>query len=196
MSVPANSLIEDAIPGTTGSNPDGATFLDNLFGAGPSAPSQRLFSLSLARREDTRTVSSLALGAVDERVCPSPCVSNYIPIIPHANMGKTGYLHWRVPISGAVATKFSNAAAGTGASRQTIKLSPSVTDTKQPAPLAILDSGGVAILVADKSYADALYGAYGITADSDGYCEYLPVPTNPRPLTVQSTTLLFLYHWR
>jgi hypothetical protein len=38
-------------------------------------------------------------------------------------------------------------------------------------PVAVLDSGGVAVLVGYKPYTDALYAAYGISASSDGYCE-------------------------
>ena len=53
--VPANSIIMNEIPGVTSGAPDGATFLDNLFGSGLGAPTQRLFSLSLERREDVRT---------------------------------------------------------------------------------------------------------------------------------------------
>jgi len=171
--VPANSLIEDKIPGTTGSNPDGATFLDNLFGAGASAPSQRLFSLSLERREDSRTLSSLGIGAVDERLCPLPCAPDFVPIVPHANLGRTGYLHWRVPLRGMKAYTFSNAAAGQGPTSKNITLGRSLSDPVQAHPMAVLDSGGVQILVGSRTYADAIYGAYGISADADGKCELL-----------------------
>ncbi|RSH79075.1 uncharacterized protein EHS24_002007 [Apiotrichum porosum] len=168
LALPANSLIEDAIPGTTGSSPDGATFLDNLYGGGSSAPTQRLFALSLARRDDTRTTSTLAIGTTDPDYCPSPCNPAFLPIVPQANLGRTGYLHWRLPVDGISATTFNNAQQGTGSSTQNITLGPSIVDTSQTEPLAVLDSGGVAILVGYKPYADALYAAYNIVASSDG----------------------------
>jgi len=169
--VPANSVILSTIPGTTSSNPDGATFLDNLFGSGATAPTQRLFSLALARREDIRTTSLLSIGAVSDSLCPSPCSPPYIPIIAQPSLGAVGYLQWRIPIGNVTATTWSDAKNGGGASGMDISLGASVADPLRKTPLAVLDSGGVAILVGSQAHADAMYGAYGISASSDGLCQ-------------------------
>lgn len=170
--VPANSIISSQIPGTTSSNPDGATFLDNLFGSGALAPTQRIFSLALERREDVRTTSLLTIGSTYDRYCPSPCSPSYISIIANPNLGVTGYLHWRVPLQGITATTYTDAQYGSGPSLKTITLGGSQVITSRSQPIAVMDSGGVAILVGHKPYADAIYAAYGISASSDGYCEF------------------------
>lgn len=166
------------IPGTTSSNPDGATFLDNLFGSGTYAPSQRIFSLALERREDVRTTSVLTIGSVYDKYCPAPCVPPWIPIIANPRLGPIGYLHWRVPLLGVTATTWSDPQRGTGPTQQNIPLGPSVVVSTRSQPLAVLDSGGVAVLVASKAYADAIYGAYDIKSSSDGYCEFLAPSQN------------------
>lgn len=169
--VPANSIILSKIPGTTGSNPDGATFLDNLFGSGVSAPTQKLFSLALGRREDVRTSSLLGIGAISPSLCPSPCTPPYFPIIAEPSLGAIGYLHWRISLQSITATTWSNAQHGEGATTKGVVLGASQVDSSTASPLAVLDSGGVPILVGYKPYADAIYAAYGISASSDGLCE-------------------------
>lgn len=171
FTVPANSLILNKVPGTTSSDPDGATFLDNLFGSGTSAPSQRLFSLALERRDDVRTTSLFGIGALSSSLCPSPCTPPYSPIIAHPSLGAIGYLHWRIPIESITATTWSNPQHGSGANTTNIVLGASQIDPARSTPLAVLDSGGVPILVGYKAYADAIYAAYGISASSDGFCE-------------------------
>ncbi|WWC57905.1 uncharacterized protein I303_100440 [Kwoniella dejecticola CBS 10117] len=168
LALPASSTILTSIGGTTGSNPDGATFLDNLFGAGASAPTERLFALGLERREDVRTSSSFGIGAVDQKICPSPCSPPYIPIISQPQLGVTGYLHWRIPIQGVSITTFGDQENGTGASTTNITLGPSQVYATKSTPLAVLDSGGVPILTGYRQYADLIYNAAGISMSSDG----------------------------
>lgn len=171
ITVPAASQIQQSIPGTTSSNPDGATFLDNLFGSGAYAPTNRLFSMALGRREDVRTGSFLTIGQTSDRLCPPPCSPNYIPVIPQARLGSTGFVHWRIALSGVSATTWSDQENGNGPTVIKVPLGPSFAESTSSSPLAVLDSGGVQILVSRRSYADSLYGAYGITASSDGLCE-------------------------
>ena len=169
--MPANSIISSEIPGTTSSDPDGAIFLDNLFGSGIYAPTQRIFSLALERRNDVRTRSFLTLGSVDDKYCPSPCEPKYLPIIAQPSLGTTGYLHWRIALQGIRATQWSDQAQGVGASVTNIQLGPSIAVPSRNQPLAVLDSGGVAILVGNLAYANAIYAPWGVTAGSDGLCE-------------------------
>lgn len=169
--VPANSIILSDIAGSTTGNPDGATFLDNLFGSGLSAPSDKLFSLSLARREDVRTASSFGIGAISKALCPQPCNPTYIPIVSQPSLGAVGYLHWRIPLQGIIATTWADQRAGLGATQRNITLGSSQTSSGGSTPLAVLDSGGVQILVGHQPWVDAIYGAYGVQASSDGNCE-------------------------
>lgn len=170
LAFPANSVILSLIPGTTSNNPDGATFLDNLFGSGALAPSQRLFSLSLARREDVRTRSVLGIGTTANDLCPEPCKLDAIPLVAQPSLGVTGFLHWRISLGGLSALKFDNQQTGTGMSSTSITLGPSTSIAGRNQPVVILDSGGVAILGANKPYVDAIYAAFGVTASSDGLC--------------------------
>lgn len=196
--MPANSIIQSKVPGTTGSNPDGATFLDNLFGSGLSAPTQRLFSLALGRREDVRTTSFLGIGAVSTTLCPSPCTPSYIPIVARASLGTTGFLYWRVPLQSITVTTWSDPQRGGGITTTNVLLGPSQSDPGRSSPLAVLDSGGVSILVGYKAYADVIYSAYGISASSDGLCELLFRPSSSlfltccRPDAVYSATRSYL----
>ncbi|BEJ17922.1 hypothetical protein CspHIS471_0701990 [Cutaneotrichosporon sp. HIS471] len=183
LALPANSVITQTIPGTTGSSPDGATFLDNLFGAGASAPTNRYFSLSLERSEDVRTVSSFGIGEVDSRVCPSPCAPKWLPILAHPSRGRTGYLHWRLPLESIHATFFDDPKNGIGPTTQPIPLGSTRTDANSTTPVAVLDSGGVGILVNNLDMLNAIYGAFGVKADSDGKYR-LPCNT---PLTLTFT---------
>ncbi|KAL7418968.1 hypothetical protein Q5752_006652 [Cryptotrichosporon argae] len=169
LALPQNSVIFAEIGGTTGSSPDGATFLDNLYGSGNSAPTDRVFALSLERYQDVRTASTLGIGTTDDRFCAPPCDPDYISIVADPSLGVTGFLYWRVPIDSVEVTTWGDAQAGTGANTTTVTLGPSKVDAAKNTPLAVLDSGGVAILVGYKPYVDAIYGAYGISASSDGY---------------------------
>ena len=171
LALPANSVIYSEIGGTTGSSPDGATFLDNLFGMGQSAPTERLFSLALARLEDVRTTSFLGIGAIYSSYCPSPCQPPYSPIISQPNLGVTGYTHWRIQLESMSATTWSDAQNGVGNTTTALSLGASLVDTSKGSPIAVLDSGGMQILVGSKTYADTIYGAYGVSASSDGLCE-------------------------
>ncbi|WVW81569.1 hypothetical protein I302_103564 [Kwoniella bestiolae CBS 10118] len=169
LALPASSTILTNIGGTTSSDPDGATFLDNLFGAGASAPSERLFALALERREDVRTSSTFGIGAVDQNICPSPCEPPYIPIISQPQLGVTGYLHWRIPIQGVSVTTWDDQENGTGPTITNVTLGPSQVYATRPSPLAVLDSGGVQILTGYRQYADAIYSAMGVSMSSDGF---------------------------
>lgn len=183
LALPANSVITQTIPGTTGSSPDGATFLDNLFGAGASAPTNRYFSLSLERSGDVRTVSSFGIGEVDSRVCPPPCAPKWLPILAHPTKGSTGYLHWRLPLESIHATFYDDPQNGIGPTTQPIPLGSTRTDANSTVPVAVLDSGGVGILVNNQDMLKAIYGAFGVQADNDGKYR-LPCNT---PLTLTFT---------
>jgi hypothetical protein len=119
-----------------------------------------------------RTISLLTIGSTYDRYCPSPCSPSYLPIIANPNLGVIGYLHWRVPLVGITATNWTDAQVGTGPSPKTVTLGGSTVVTSRSQPLAVMDSGGVAILVGHKPYADAIYAAYGISASPDGYCKF------------------------
>lgn len=168
ISVPANSIIQEQLPGTFGSQPDGATWLDNLFGAGAhSAPTHRLFSLALERFDDKRTASSFGIGTTDARFCPEPCRPDYVPIVAETSLGRTGFLHWRVLLDGIYTTTWADAKGGTGPNHRNISLGASaVDDVKQP--LVLLDSGGVGILFNDRSVVDSIYHSFNIKAGKDG----------------------------
>ncbi|ODO01903.1 hypothetical protein L198_02632 [Cryptococcus wingfieldii CBS 7118] len=168
LSLPAASSILAEIGGTTGSNPDGATFLDNLFGAGSSAPSERLFALSLSRREDVRTLSTFGIGATSPLFCPSPCSPHFVPIVAQPSLGSTGYTHWRVQIQSLSVTTWSDEKSGTGATTSKVALGNSKVYSTKGSPLAVLDSGGVQILVGSRNYAEQIYGAIGVSMSSDG----------------------------
>lgn len=168
IAVPANSVIQEQLPGTFGSQPDGATWLDNLFGAGAhSAPTHRLFSLSLERFDDKRTASTLGIGTTDDRFCPPPCSPKYVPIVAESNLGKTGFLHWRMLLDGIYTTTWSDAKGGSGPSHRNITLGRSeADDVKQP--LVLLDSGGVGILFNNRTVVDDIYQSFNIKAGKDG----------------------------
>ncbi|OCF34987.1 hypothetical protein I316_03534 [Kwoniella heveanensis BCC8398] len=169
LALPASSTILQTIGGTTGSNPDGATFLDNLFGAGADAPTERLFALSLERREDVRTMSTFSIGTVHQSYCPSPCQPPYIPIISQPQLGTTGYLHWRIPLQSVSVTTWDDQEHGTGATVTNITLGASQVYPSRSTPLAVLDSGGVQILTGRRQYADSIYSALGISMSADGF---------------------------
>jgi hypothetical protein len=95
-----------------------------------------------------------------------------MPIIAQPQLGLTGFLHWRIPIQGLSFTKWSDPQNAQGATTTTIPLGSSFVDTKRTTPLAVLDSGGVQILVASRTYADVIYGAFGVSMSNDGLCEY------------------------
>lgn len=69
-------------------------------------------------------------------------------------------------------TTFSNEQSGTGATTKRIALGASKVYPSRNYPLAVLDSGGVQILVSSRSYADSIYSAFGITSSSDGLCKF------------------------
>lgn len=81
-----------------------------------------------------------------------------------------------MPLQGITATTWSNEKDGTGATSQTIPLGASQVDTGSSAPLAVLDSGGVAILVGYKQWIDGVYAAFGVSASTDGLCEWDGTP--------------------
>lgn len=127
--------------------------------------------MALERREDVRTGSFFTIGETSDRLCPKPCSPNYIPIIPQSRLGSTGFVHWRIALSGVSATTWSDPENGVGPTVTNVPLGPSFAESGTSSPLAVLDSGGVQILVSRRAYADSLYGAYGVSASSDGLCE-------------------------
>ncbi|KAJ9093685.1 hypothetical protein QFC21_006281 [Naganishia friedmannii] len=165
LALPANSVILEQLGGSTSGNPDGAPFLDNLFGSGENAPQGRYFSLSLERIGDTRTKSSLGIGMFDSSLCPEPCIPNYSSVITSSQ----GPLYWRIPLQGITTYTWPSgqAPAGSNAITATIKL-PSSTTTGQSFPVAVLDSGGYQVLMGDRMLVDAVYTAFGGSRASDG----------------------------
>jgi hypothetical protein len=170
LALPANSVILNQLGGSTSGAPDGAPFLDNLFGSGVNAPQGRYFSLSLERVGDTRTKSSLGIGTFDNSLCPAPCIPNYSSIVTSS----AGPLYWRIPLQGITAFTWPSgqAPSNTSSTSTTIKL-PSSSVTGQSYPVAVLDSGGYQVLMGDKSVVDAIYAVFGGSQASDGNCKLL-----------------------
>lgn len=168
LALPGNSVILNQLGGSTSGAPDGAPYLDNLFGSGVNAPQGRYFTLSLERLGDSRTKSSLGIGMFDDTLCPLPCVPNYSSIVTSS----VGPLYWRIPLQGITAYTWpSGQSPSTSASTSTnIKL-PSSSTTGQSFPVAVLDSGGLQVLMGDKSVVDAIYNVFGGSQASDGNCE-------------------------
>lgn len=167
LALPANSVISSQIPGSTSGQPDGATFLDNLFSSGTSAPQGRFFALSLERVGDTRTRSVLGIAMHDPSICGSPCTPNWLSLVSAAS----GPNYWRVILQGITATIWQT--PGTSSTppgnpkSSTISL-PSSTATSQSWPVAVFDSGGSQILFGDRNLLNAVYGAWSIGPASDG----------------------------
>lgn len=158
----ANSIIQSIIPGKTSSQPDGAPFLDNLFGLGPGAPIGRYFTLSLERRQDPRVPSKLGLGMYDETLCPGTCRPSYSTVIPTL----IGTTHWRIALQGIqVATWPDNPSVG-GPTYTKIDLPPSVV-APSSSPVVVLDSGGENVLFGDRDLLNSIYAPYGIQASRD-----------------------------
>lgn len=168
LALPANSVILNELGGSTSGNPDGAPFLDNLFGSGENAPQGRYFSLSLERIGDSRTKSSLGIGMFDTSLCPEPCMPNYSSVVTSS----LGPLYWRIPLQGITAYTWPSgqAPANSNATTAAIKL-PSSTTTGQSYPVVVLDSGGYQMLMGDRTLVDAIYAPFGGSRASDGNCE-------------------------
>lgn len=169
--MPANSVISQIIPGTTTSDPDGAIFLDNLFGLGPGAPDRRLFSLSLERREDARTKSVLGIGAIDPTLCPDPCKPTNLTLVANPQLGPSGFLHWRIPLDGLTAVKYGNPEQGLDPQETVIPLPASKVVSGKSSPIVVLDSGGDSILVGDLNLLNSIYAPFKVTRAADGICE-------------------------
>ncbi|KAJ9091831.1 hypothetical protein QFC19_008945 [Naganishia cerealis] len=167
LALPANSVILNQLGGATSGAPDGAPFLDNLFGSGVNAPQGRYFSLSLERIGDTRTKSSLGIGRFDDSLCPEPCIPNYSSVVTSS----LGPLYWRIPLQGITAYTWPSGQAPSSSSPTSavIKL-PSSATTGQSYPVAVLDSGGYQVLMGDRTLVDAIYAPFGGSRASDGNC--------------------------
>ncbi len=113
------------------------------------------------------------MGAISNSLCPAPCNLTYVPIIAQPSLGITGYLFWRVPITAITVDTYSNPQAGTGLTSTSVVLGASQVNSQKSTPLAVLDSGGVQILVGYRPFADAIYSAAGISMSSDGYCKLI-----------------------
>ncbi|KAJ9123052.1 hypothetical protein QFC22_001241 [Naganishia vaughanmartiniae] len=165
LALPANSVILNQLGGSTSGNPDGAPFLDNLFGSGENAPQGRYFSLSLERIGDTRTKSTLGIGMFDKTLCPDPCIPNYSSVVTSSQ----GPLYWRIPLQGITTYTWPSgqAPASINATTAVIKL-PSSTTTGQSYPVAVLDSGGYQVLLGDRTLVDSIYAVFGGSRSSDG----------------------------
>jgi hypothetical protein len=86
--------------------------------------------------------------------------------------GTTGFVHWRIDLTGISATTWSDPENGGGPTVTNVPLGPSFAESSSTSPLAVLDSGGVQILVSRRGYADSIYSAFGVSASSDGLCKY------------------------
>ena len=64
LALPLDSVISNLLPPTTSNNPDGATFISNVFGITPAsqAPAQLFYSLLLERPGSDRVPSVLGIG--------------------------------------------------------------------------------------------------------------------------------------
>ena len=170
LALPGNSVILNQLGGSTSGAPDGAPYLDNLFGSGANAPQGRYFTLSLERVGDSRTKSSLGIGMFDDTLCPVPCIPNYSSIVTSS----VGPLYWRIPLQGITAFTWPSGQVpmANTSTTTTIRL-PSSSTTGQSYPVAVLDSGGYQILMGDKSVVDSIYNVFGGSQASDGNCAFL-----------------------
>lgn len=72
---------------------------------------------------------------------------------------------------GIRASTWDDQAQGKGHKERAVQLGPSIAVPSRGQPLAVLDSGGVAVLVGNLAYANAIYEPYGVSAGADGLCE-------------------------
>ncbi|GHJ86306.1 hypothetical protein NliqN6_2708 [Naganishia liquefaciens] len=165
LALPGNSVILNQLGGSTSGEPDGAPYLDNLFGSGVNAPQGRYFTLSLERVGDSRTKSSLGIGMFDDTLCPVPCIPNYSSIVTSS----VGPLYWRIPLQGITAYTWPSGQVplANTSTTTTIKL-PSSSTTGQSYPVAVMDSGGYQVLMGDQSLVDSIYDVFGGSQGSDG----------------------------
>lgn len=118
-----------------------------------------------------RTYSTFGIGDVFKTLCPDTKKLTYVPIVANPQFGRTGFLHWRVQVDAIHYTTFGEPKDGSGATSASIPLGRSETSANTTTPLAVLDSGGLPILVGNKTLIDSIYGAFGIQASSDGICK-------------------------
>jgi hypothetical protein len=163
IALPANSIIANTVPPTTGNSPDGAVLASNLFSMTPasSAPSARFMSLTLARPEDNGegVASQFGIGKHPPEIVHDPSKVQYDVL---ASPSGNGPLFWQAELSGISiwvdgVEKIVNVGSG--------------TNYPGTIPTAVVDSG-MPIILASRNIANAIYGALGIGPGSDGQCEF------------------------
>lgn len=156
LALPLNSLIQQAIPASTGNAPDGAAVSSNLFSLTPAAeaPSQPFFSLTLARPGSSQLPSVLGIGRHPPEIVPDPSQIRYSSLVSE----DVGPLFWKTTVRAI--TVYVNSQA------YPVTLQ-SLSGASEPT--ALLDSG-VPLIITTPALANGIYGALGITPASDGNC--------------------------
>lgn len=151
-----NSLIQQAIPASTGNTPDGAAISSNLFSLTPAAdaPSQPFFSLTLGRPGSSQIPSLLGIGRHPPQIVPDPSHIRYSSLVSES----VGTLFWKTTVRAI--TVYVNGQAHPVALQ-------SLSGTSEPT--ALLDSGSPTIITTP-ALANGIYGALGIGPASDGNC--------------------------
>ncbi|KAH0832400.1 aspartic peptidase domain-containing protein [Lanmaoa asiatica] len=156
LALPLNSLIQQAIPASTGDAPDGAAISSNLFSLTPAAdaPSQPFFSLTLARPGSSQIPSLLGIGRHPPEIVPDPSQIRYSSLVSE----NIGTLFWKTTVRAI--TVYVNG--------QTYPVAlQSLSGALEP--IALLDSG-LPLIITTPTLANGIYGALGIGPSSDGNC--------------------------
>lgn len=151
-----NSLIQQAIPTSTGSTPDGAAISSNLFSLTPAAdaPSQPFFSLTLGRPGSSQIPSLLGIGRHPPEIVPDPSLILYSSLVSE----NAGPLFWKTTVRAI--TVYVNGQAYPVALQ-------SLSGASEPT--ALLDSGSP-LIITTPALANGIYGALGVGPASDGNC--------------------------
>ena len=176
LALPLDSVISNLLPPTTSNNPDGATFISNVFGITPAsqAPAQLFYSLLLERPGSDRVPSVLGIGRhpSNDLLSSSSSLSSdsgdgdALTIDPTQVMyggvlGESSGVHfWKAELRGI--------AVYVDGERREVDIGQSATGSVFPE--AILDSG-VPYIIATPAIANAVWGALSIGPAGDGNCE-------------------------
>ncbi|KAJ7109622.1 acid protease [Mycena crocata] len=162
LALPANSIISEQVQPGIGDDPDGAVWASNLFSITPisSAPSARFLSIALERPGSTTIPSVLGIGRHPAQLVPDPSKIAYGPLYGPSSKGP---MFWKAAVH-EITVYTENA-----------RLPIQLRGVSGVFPSAVLDTG-VPVILTTRVIADAIYGAIGIQAGSDG-TYYLPCTT-------------------
>ncbi|KAF7789932.1 hypothetical protein EIP86_000880 [Pleurotus ostreatoroseus] len=182
LALPANSVIENAVPGSFGNGPDGAVLPSNLFSITPvaNAPNFRFLSLTLERPESAAVPSRLGIGRHPSGVAHPERVE-YAPVWA----GSSGAKWWQGSL--ADVTVYVD---GVG---KAVALGTSGVQALAGAPPTAVVDSGMPVILASVAIANAVYGALGVGPASDGQY-YLPCTTPINmTITLDNRTALALH---